>query len=209
MKTISELKDLALSNLKGNWKEPVLATLVYIVIAGAISGVSNASESGAVQLLSFILQIFIVMPIAYGFALAFLDFIRGEKDGMIQKMFGCFNNYVRALGVSFMVALWTFLWALLLIVPGIIKGLSYSMSYYISKDHPEYTIDQCIEESKRMMDGYKWKLFLLQLSFIGWILLSILTLCIGMLWVIPYMQTTMAHFYEELKLERGPLAGVA
>ena len=86
--------------------------------------------------------------------------------------------------------------------PSIIKALAYSMTYFISKDHPEYSIDECIEASKRMMDGHKGELFILELSFIGWILLSILTLGIGLLWLAPYMDTTIAHYYEELKAEQ-------
>ena len=101
-----------------------------------------------------------------------------------------------------MVTLYTLFWGLLLIIPGIIKSLAYSMTYFISKDHPEYSIDECIEASKRMMDGHKGELFVLYLSFIGWFLLGILTLGIGYLWLIPYMDTTIAHYYEELKAEQ-------
>jgi len=60
-------------------------------------------------------------------------------------------------------------------------------------------VRECLNRSRRMMDGYKMKLFLLDLSFIGWVLLSIITCGIGMLWVIPYMQTARVEFYEQLK----------
>ncbi len=119
-------------------------------------------------------------------------------------MFRNFANYKRAFLVPLIVFIYTVLWSLLLIIPGIIKSLSYSMTYFISKDHPEYTINECIEESMRIMKGNKWRLFILQLSFIGWILLTILTLGIGILWLLPYMYITIVHFYEEIKNENQP-----
>lgn len=87
---------------------------------------------------------------------------------------------------------------LLLIVPGIIKGLSYSMSYFVLKDRPELSPAEAIKESMRLMNGHKADLFILQLSFIGWAILGSITV-IGIIWVIPYMYTAVAAFYEQLK----------
>lgn len=207
----SELKDKALNDLKGNWTQPVLASLVYMVIAIIFSGDPSAFNSSNIGMqqnfttwngICLLVSLFFILPMAYSYMLIFLDFIRGEKEKLVGKLFGFFKNYGRAFGTAFMVMLYTFLWSLLLVIPGLIKALAYSMSYYISKDHPEYSIDECIEASKRMMDGHKWELFVLYLSFIGWILLSILTLGIGFLWLAPYMDTTIAHYYEELKAEQ-------
>ena len=95
-------------------------------------------------------------------------------------------------------------WTLLLIIPGVIKSLSYAMTPYILKDYPQLSFNAAIEKSMEMMDGYKMKLFLLILIFIGWFILCILlTLGIGLLWFIPYATTSYAAFYEELKQERG------
>lgn len=207
----SELKDKALNDLKGNWTQPVLASLVYMVIAIIFSGDPSAFNSSNVGMqqnftvwsgIRFLVSLFFIMPMSYSYMLLFLDFIRGEKEKIVGKMFGFFKDYGRSFGITFMVYLYIFLWSLLLVIPGLIKALAYSMSYYISKDHPEYNIDECIEASKRMMDGHKWELFVLYLSFIGWILLGILTLGIGFLWLAPYMDTTIAHYYEELKAEQ-------
>ena len=207
----SELKDKALNDLKGNWTQPVLASLVYMVIAIIFSGDPSAFNSSNIGMqqnftvwsgICLLVSLFFILPMAYSYMLIFLDFIRGEKEKLIGKMFGFFKDYDRAFGTAFMVMLYTILWSLLLVIPGIIKALAYSMTYFISKDHPEYSIDECIEASKRMMDGHKGELFILELSFIGWILLSILTLGIGLLWLAPYMDTTIAHYYEELKAEQ-------
>ena len=109
------------------------------------------------------------------------------------------NHYGRWLGASLLVLVFTFLWSLLFIIPGIVKAYSYAMTPYIVHDNPEMPVRECIRQSQRMMKGYKMKLFLLDLSFIGWILLGIISFGIGLLWVRPYMETAHAKFYEELR----------
>ena len=98
-----------------------------------------------------------------------------------------------------MIFLYIVLWSLLLVVPGIIKAISYSQTIYILKDNPELKFNGAIERSMAMMEGHKMEAFLLGISFIGWLLLGVLTLGIGMLWVTPYMNTAYAHFYNYVK----------
>ena len=97
--------------------------------------------------------------------------------------------------------IYTFLWTLLLIVPGIIKSFSYAMTAFVLRDNPELKFNGAIEKSMKMMDGHKFDLFYLYLTFIGWGFPSILTLGIGLLWFVPYMQSALAHFYEDVKAE--------
>ena len=85
------------------------------------------------------------------------------------------------------------------IIPGIIKSFSYAMTYFIINDHPWYSLNQAITESRRMMDGHKMEYFILCLSFIGWFILSCITLGIGFLWLIPYFYTTSAAFTKRLQ----------
>ena len=92
-----------------------------------------------------------------------------------------------------------FLWTMLFIIPGIIKAFSYAMTPYILVEHPEMSANQAINESMRLMKGHKFDLFYLYLSFIGWGILSVLTLGIGFLWLIPYMETSQAAFYADVK----------
>lgn len=100
--------------------------------------------------------------------------------------------------LGLLISLFTFLWSLLLVIPGIVKSYSYAMAYYIKIDHPEYTAKQAIEESMIMMEGKKMKLFLLDLSFIGWIILGSLCFGIGTLWVTAYIQASRTEFYRDL-----------
>lgn len=90
---------------------------------------------------------------------------------------------------------------LLFIIPGIVKSFSYAMTPYILEENPELSANEAIDRSRAMMKGHKFDLFWLYLSFIGWILLSILTLGIGLLWLAPYMQTATAAFYEDVKAD--------
>ena len=87
---------------------------------------------------------------------------------------------------------------MLFIIPGIIASYSYAMTDYILAENPELTAKEAIERSKDMMEGNRWRLFCLEISFVGWGILSLLTLGIGSLWLTPYMEASMAAFYREV-----------
>lgn len=190
MKTNYELRAAARESLSGNWTYPVLATLIYL----AISITCNF-----IPYVSFLIAIFIIKPLAYGLAITMLKFFRGEKEYVVENMFSIFSDYPRILGTILLQFIYIFLWSLLLLIPGLIKMYSYAMTYYILHDNPEIGAEEAICRSMKMMDGHKWRLFCLHLSFIGWWLLCILTLGIGMLWLAPYIQNSTAAFYEDLK----------
>lgn len=207
MKLNSEIRRQARESLRDNWGQPVLATFIFMLIMGVVQapdilGAILFEGSVLFPLITIVLAL-LILPLSYGYAVMFIDFIRGDKNEMTSKMFSGFQNFSRSFGVMFMVGLYTFLWALLLIVPGIIKGYSYMMTYYIAKDNPDMSIDECINASMKMMDGNKWRLFKLHFSFIGWGLLCLLTLGLGLLLLYPYVYTAQAHFYEELKAEQA------
>ena len=194
---ISYLKSNALNSLRGRWAEPIIATLLYFCVALVISAMSNT-----LPVLAFIVNIFIVLPLSFGFYLYFMRF--NEDRSRIENLFYYFQNgsdlYLKTIGLSLLIGLFTFLWSLLFIIPGIIMKISYSMSYYIMIENPEIEIREAINMSKKMMHGHKLEYFLLNLSFIGWSFLALFTFGIGYLWLIPYMQLTQIEFYEEVKI---------
>ena len=192
LKLNSELRAASRTTLSGNWMMAALATLVYLLIAGGVSSIPVAGS---------VLAIIVMYPLAYGFAILFLDLFREGKPIDIGKLFDGFKDFGRVWGTLILVAVYTILWTCLLIIPGIVKSYSYALTPFILKDEPELKYNAAIEKSMRMMDGYKMKLFLLDLSFIGWMILSILTLGIGLLFLQPYMNTARAAFYEDLKAE--------
>ncbi len=176
-----------------NW----LMALVVCLIQGLIISVGN-SMIGVVGL---ILGGFL----SFGIARVFLQLIRGQKDKVeVGDLFCGADEFGSLIVLNLLVSLFTFLWTLLFIIPGIIKGYAYSMAFYIKHDHPEYDWKQCIDESQRYMKGYKWQLFCLDFSFIGWIFLGALCCGIGTLWVTPYMEASRANFYENLKAIYDP-----
>lgn len=182
-----ELRRAARYALKDNWTQAVLATLVFTLIECAAGSIPFAG-------------LLIICPLEFGFSLCFLRLVRGEDSSeMVGDQFKVFNKYGRVLGTSLLMTLYIILWSLLLIIPGIIKSYSYAMTPYVMNDRPDLDADDCIHESRMMMRGYKWKLFCLDLSFIGWAILCLFTLGIGFLWLQPYIEASHAKFYEDLK----------
>lgn len=191
MKLNSEFRSLAAESLKGKWAMAAVATIICIAIN---SGLSFIPKIGT------LFTICIGLPLTWGLYIIFLEVYRG-KEVDLQTLLSGFKDYGRILGTTFLMSLYSFLWSLLLIIPGIVKGYSYAMTAYILKDNPELEYNEAIEKSMAMMSGYKMKLFLLDLSFLGWIILSIITLGLGLFLLIPYMYTSRAAFYEDLKAE--------
>ena len=108
-------------------------------------------------------------------------------------------KYGRNIGTLLLVGIKTVLWTLLFIIPGIIKTYEYAIIPYILADDPEISSKDAFKKAKQMMKGNKWRLFKLEFSFIGWAVLCVLTLGIGMFFLIPYVNAAAAEFYVELK----------
>ena len=196
MKDSSTIRSIARESLSGNWLNAILASLIFCGVASVAS-----SAYGVV---------FVIMgALVFGLYLYFLTLTR-ESIGDFNLLFKAFSFsgqnlglFGKTLGVYLLMSLYVFLWTLLLIVPGIIATYSYRIALYLLIDDPEIGVSEALRKSKEMMNGYKAKLFYLDLSFIGWVLLCILTLGIGLLWLNPYMLTSQAIFYDELRKELG------
>jgi len=195
MDTNQGYKNRALANLDKAWAPAAIATLIFYVVTLAITYSIEFGIGSEYSLLATL----ITLPLSYGILVLFLDFARGEKIENSKLFDGYKYGFQRIFTTGLLLLIYTVLWYLLLIIPGIIKSYSYSMTYYILKDNPELKNNAAIEKSMQMMDGHKMDLFLLHLSFIGWAILCLLTMGIGFLFLIPYMYTAQAHFYEDLK----------
>ena len=148
---------------------------------------------------SSVLVLVISGPLAYGLAKAFLHLVYGEERPNVATLFDGFkDDFGGTLLLGLMIGIFTFLWSLLFIIPGIVKGIAYSMAYYIKAEHPEYDWRKCMDESQTLMRGHKGAYFVLQLSFIGWDIVSCFTFGLGFLWVAPYQECTNANFYAWL-----------
>lgn len=200
MDSITNYKNRALSALENKWGNFVAITFVYGLIIGITQVLSGDKDSPAILHLIGLVLFILALPLTWGFQTLFLGAVRGG-EATAKDMFEGYNKelFSRVLTTTLLYYVYVFLWSLLLLIPGCIKSYSYAMTPYILKDNPEMKNNAAIEESMRMMDGHKLELFLLDLSFIGWAILSILTCCIGFLWLVPYMNMARVNFYEDLK----------
>ena len=200
MDSITNYKNRALSALENKWGNFVLITFVYGFIIGITQVLSGDKDSPAILHLIGLVLFILALPLTWGYQTLFLGAVRGG-EATAKDLFEGYNKelFSRVLTTTLLYYVYVFLWSLLLLIPGCIKAYSYAMTPYILKDNPEMKNNAAIEESMRMMDGHKLELFLLDLSFIGWALLSLLTCCIGFLWLVPYMNMARVNFYEDLK----------
>lgn len=136
--------------------------------------------------------------ISLGYSRFNLDLVDRRRDPDIGTLFGFFPHWKNATIAKLLETVYVFLWSLLFIIPGIIASYSYAMIPYIQAEHPEMTPSDVLARSKEMMEGNRWRLFCLQFSFIGWGILSSLTLGIGNLWLTPYKQAATAAFYRDV-----------
>lgn len=191
MSTYSELRARARESLRGNWGKAI-GGLVLVILLSFVIGLL-----GVIPIFGYVLQLLTNGAIALGLYIFYLEIARGENPS-VSTVFSGFNFFFKAFLLYLLMAIFTLLWTLLLIIPGIIAAFRYSQAYFILKDHPEISALEAIRRSKELMVGQKWRLFVLNLTFIGWALLAILTFGIGYLWLSPYITVTQAHFYDEI-----------
>ena len=185
-----ELKAKAKEQIKGNIG---VLFLMYLVIAAIATLVNIIPGVGALA------DVVVISPLAsLVMIMTYLNLAKGIKPELAM-LFQHLNKFWGAFKVQFLSGLYIMLWSLLLVIPGIVKAYSYSMAMYILAENPEMGAREAISLSKKMMNGHKMELFVLELSFIGWILLSIITFGIATIWAIPYISAATANFYNNIK----------
>ena len=161
----------------------------------------QSKMSGSMSLY-YLLLFFVVLPLSVGFINAFLKLLVQGDNAISGNMFKMAKSgYWHKVWGMFLMNLFIALWSLLFIIPGIVKAFSYSMTPFILEEHPELGANEAIDHSRAMMKGHKFDLFWLLLSFIGWGFLCLFTFGIGYLWLTPYMETSVAAFYEDVKAD--------
>ena len=220
----NQLRAIGRQAFKANYWRCVLVALILGLLTAATTGASNSSATGdsgmdfsqltnpqiasitialvIVIIVAVLLRIFVWNPLEVGCYRFFQHNVYDngpERPGLGYLKEG-FGNYGHVFGTLFLRDLFIFLWSILFIIPGIVMNYAYWLVPYLIKDNPELSATQAIQRSKRMMKGYKGKAFLLDLSFIGWALLSAITFgIVGVFWTNPYYYNTKAAFYLDLK----------
>ena len=198
-------KKTSLSALSGNWAMSIIATLLYLIAVGILSNIPSVFANpehapGTYTFLTLLLTFLFVAPIEVGYANAFRYHITQDDTDFISNTFKIgFSQWIRTAVGILLATVYIVLWCCLFVIPGIIMSFAYAMVPYILIDRPDLSISQAVRESRLMMRGHKWDLFILSLSFLGWILLSIITFGLGFLFLLPYMQGAVASFYESIK----------
>lgn len=206
--TNQDYKNTALAALKGNWAPAVLASVFYILVLLIFQVPAQMPQFASLPMNamtwvmggSTLAVLLFVMPLAFGFLNAFRKLLDDGDNAVLGNSFRLgFTRYLHTILTMVFMGLKTFLWTLLFIIPGLVMAFAYAMTPYVMMDHPELSAWEASKVSRQMMKGHKFDLFYLELSFIGWDILSILTLGIGLFWLTPYMMTSMAAFYNDIK----------
>ena len=221
----SDIRARARANLAGNWASAVAVCLVAFILGGAMTAANFLPEitfkwQGEITSLEDALTALTTLSHRFGGAtfsigaLGLVEFILGgviqlgyakyllkqyhHQETAISDLFSEFDRFGQGFAQNFLRGLYCFLWGLLFIIPGIVKTYSYAMTPFIMADHPNMTASEAIAASKDMMDGHKWELFVLRLTFIGWAIVAALTMNLGNLVLNPYKNAAEAAFYREI-----------
>ena len=224
--TRAQMKQASKDQLRGNWGWAICLTIFAQLFNAIIMDINRQIWTGkdftysilrynnetliqgykpGYDLSKFIVGL-ITGLVLWGVAYTILDFVEtGNMETWYTGIFSAYSNgrFKNSLCTLFMVNIFTALWTILFIIPGIIKGYSYAMTPYILKDkfaagQTDIGATEAITESRHLMDGHKMDLFVLDLSFIGWGLLGIITCGIGFIWITPYYRQTKTNFYHSL-----------
>ncbi len=166
-------------------------TVMDFFLTGAVSYVL------VIALVLAVVQFILGCITAVGYAKFNLDLVDG-KELKAGTLFDYLPQWKNMLKAGFLMMVYVFLWTLLLIIPGILAGYRYAMTNFILAENPEMDASEAINRSKEMMDGNKYRLFCLDFSFIGWVILAALTLGIGNFWLTPYQRAAYGAFYRDL-----------
>ena len=211
-----DLMTEARESLSGNWGMGLLGYVLYGLLAAGIMifvyssaffvsrafGISGNNAQIGCYVCQLVGQLFMGLisgPMIVG-VYAFYLGIAQENEGNLDQLFVGFRRFWRAFAMYFMYSLIITLWSLLFIIPGIVAAFSYSMAFFCMADDDECGPMAALYRSRKMMKGNKMKFFCLNCRFIGWSLLAtVFSGGIGYLWLVPYMQTSYAKFYEDIR----------
>lgn len=214
----STYKNKARENMIGKYSSVIPITLIFGIVTLVISEISNMLFGPTYE---YDFETFTRVMIdpgqpAFVFLFNIITFVVGSiilysttqmyiqtadnQRPVIEEILvvGVKEEPVRSVTLQFLIGLFTFLWALLFIIPGIIKSYAYSMSFYLLFQEPNLTAVEAIEESKKLTDGHKMDLFILDLSYFGWYFIGLFTFGILYLWVVPKHMTARTLYFKEI-----------
>lgn len=184
--TLGEFGEL----LENFFSNPLIAmTTAFFIVLAFVVGLS----------LAFGWSAFIAGPVTVGKNRYFME--HRAFDSKFERLFWSFRSgrYMNIVKIMFLREIKIFLWSLLFVIPGIIKAYEYSMVPYILSENPQISSERAFELSRQMTKGEKWKIFVLDLSFIGWRIVGMLCCCVGEIFLMPYYEATFAELYQVMR----------
>lgn len=227
MWSIAELKSRGKQAFRANYWQSVAVSFVMAIFAGGtasaasnrvqsttsevtVEGAGVSPEQAAfiaavvlgvvftVGIVGSIVHALLANPIEVG-GRRFFEKNANDPTTQFNTVFEGFQDYGRVLVTMLIRDVFILLWTLLLIIPGAMKAYSYRLVPYLVKDRPELSPMEVLAESEALMRGNRWQAFVMDLSFLGWLLLGVVTLNLGnIFWTNPYMNATDAALYQEL-----------
>lgn len=199
LKIKAKAKSMINSKLFDLWK-PMIYIIGIEIIFGIIINAMGVEPNSSFEAILNLIVSFLMAPLSIGVYIYMLKFVRNKRYS-IQDIFSQFKNFISIILITFLVGFFVTLWSVLLLIPGIIAALGYSMVSYLIADG-SLDVWGTLKESQEMMKGYKWDYFIFNLSFLGWIILGMLTFGIAFIYVIPYINIANTLYYEELNKKR-------
>ena len=184
-----ELMRESREKLKQHWLIAAFICFIYALLVGAPSELNTYGN---------LLSLLLAGPLQLGMSIYFLN-IFYDKPASIENLIEGFKPLLKVLLLYFLISTVTLIGFMLLVIPGVIISLGLSMSYYIFIEEPELTIEEILKKSWKLTDGYKMELFILQIRFIPWYVLGILSFFVGVFFVLPWHQLTLIYYYTFLK----------
>lgn len=198
-----ELKLKSKEQLRGNWGIAIGAVLLATILMN-LDVIYDVTEKIGLKGDTFkftvdLSSILLGGVLTTGLCKFLLNMATRIEEPKVENIFSYFNIYLKTLGLNILITIAIFIGTIMFIIPGLIIDLMFSQAFFILAEDSSKSIMQCLRESTEMMKGHKVDLFVLRLSFIGWLLLVILTFGIAGLWVAPYQRLTEANFHLSLK----------
>ena len=193
----SAVKQEAKAFIRSGRRSVMGMTAIYLFISLLISGIDAAFTHFEIPMAGFItiLVSLITCVLGAGYVIFCMGIRQGEEMpfSTIFDGFG-FAGKIIWLNVQMFIFIW--LWSMLFVIPGIVAAYRYRFALYNLMENPDLTASQAIALSKVQTFGMKGQLFMLDLSFFGWGLLTVLTAGILSVWLTPYAQLADLGYYE-------------
>lgn len=216
--TSAEYKEIARDALKGNWGRAIGVMLIAACLGAFFTSLYFISHfmfimSVAIRIFEnlphyflMLVGIGIVLAVFFFFAggparFGYIDFnlaLLDRREAVPSMVLGRFSLIWKGMYMKIALFFYELFFTILLIIPGIVTMYAYAMVPYILEEKKDYTVGKAMKMSRKIMRGHKWELFCLRFSFLGWYILSLLTFGLALFYVLPYMNTAEAVFYNEI-----------